>query len=477
MRINLLGKAGSSGVELDSAEHYSVINAKIQNAKKIFLLYVPASIITLYLLFIFIMYSGIGRPIWTDEFLHFSLGGYDSISDVLNVIRKTTANINHGQTGAYMLLDYLLLKMFGASAFALRIPSLLSGALLLAAAFLFFRARRVGFFGRIGFLIAISGQADLLYYMGEARPYMPLAASAVGVLAYYSFPPEERRSWPVVALGWTSVILGASMHPYFPVYWFVIFLFCYWMAWFDGRKVGTVADALAFVNLPLSIVGTLLVFGIGAFTWLQGGPKFEFDPFQWLSLGLWTTFTELSHFQFVPQDALVVIVPAVAIPLVYLITPRRLKPVLHGMVAPAILILLALALSVLVGATSYFRNYWILPRQWVASMALVPLGAVWLGYELYRQVRRLHWVAGGAFALVALYSLYGAVLPTLQLKIPVMQKWMSLAIAPSEGPAPRPENETVPTDNEGWVALANRNIQAGGPVWPIASMYYRAMVP
>jgi hypothetical protein len=30
----------------------------------------------------------------------------------------------------------------------------------------------------------------------------------------------------------------------------------------------------------------------------------------------------------------------------------------------------------------------------------------------------------------------------------------------------------VPTDNDGWVALANANIAAGGPVWPVFKKFY-----
>ena len=78
--------------------------------------------------------SGAARPIWIDEFLHFALAGLSSTEDAWEVVRATILNINHGQTGIYMLLDYWLLSWFGASSWALRALSLLSGLLLFASA-------------------------------------------------------------------------------------------------------------------------------------------------------------------------------------------------------------------------------------------------------------------------------------------------------------------------------------------------------
>ncbi|WP_448203924.1 hypothetical protein [Azospirillum sp. sgz302134] len=419
------------------------------------------------------VYGSLGRPIWIDEFLHFALGASRSVHEALAVIHETTKAVNHGQTGAYMLLDYALLQAFGASAFALRLPSLLSGVLLLAAAFLFFRARKVGVIGTVAFLLAVAGQPDLMHYVGEARPYMPLAASVVGVLAYYATPLDERRRWPVAALGWVSVILGASMHPYFPVYWFVLCLFGFWMAWLEGRQTVTLRSAITFANLPLSITGTLLVFGIGAVTWLQGGPSFAFDPFQWLTNGLWHGFTRGSHFQFIPDDVTAVLAVAAACPLLYPVAPRRVKPVLRGLVAASVLILLALAVSVLLGAASYVRHYWILPRQWIASMALVPLGVVWFGCEVFRQLGRVHGMVAVIFALAAVDYLAGTTLPVMQPRAVALRAWASAPTAQAPADA-APVEPAVPTENDGWVSLANRNVEAGGPVWPVFRSYYES---
>lgn len=90
---------------------------------------------SLYLVF---AYSSLGRPIWIDEFLHFALGSQLSTADAWATIRATVRGINFGQTGAYMIADYWLLKLFGASAFWLRLPSIASALFMALATIIFF---------------------------------------------------------------------------------------------------------------------------------------------------------------------------------------------------------------------------------------------------------------------------------------------------------------------------------------------------
>ena len=78
-----------------------------------------------------LLYGPFGRPIWIDEFLHFAVGSHNSTREVWETIRRTTVEVNHGQTGFYILLDYWLMKLFGANLLALRVPSILSGGVYL----------------------------------------------------------------------------------------------------------------------------------------------------------------------------------------------------------------------------------------------------------------------------------------------------------------------------------------------------------
>ena len=176
------------------------------------------------------------------------------------------------------------------------------------------------------------------------------------------------------------------------------------------------------------------------------------------------------------KAAFQVVVAAAVIPLAYAVAPIRVKPVLRGLVAPSALILLALAISILLGTASYLRNYWILSRQWVASTGLVPVGVVWLGYETYRQINRLHWIIGGLAAAAAMYFLAGATMPAVQNQSDKLWTWMSTPASPREAPVPPDADSPVPTDNEGWIGLANRNIEAGGQVWPVFRVYYTDVI-
>ena len=87
-------------------------------------------------------FAGFQRPLWIDEVLHFATGAM-SFSDVMRTVDYTTIEINHGQTGVYILLDWLFLQIFGASAVALRVPSLIASGVLLWSSILFIRDRQL----------------------------------------------------------------------------------------------------------------------------------------------------------------------------------------------------------------------------------------------------------------------------------------------------------------------------------------------
>lgn len=121
-----------------------------------------------------VAYASIGRPLWIDEFLHFAFGGFPSTVSAWHAIRHSIGSINFGQTGIYMLLDYWLLKAFGANAVALRFPSILSAGLTLWGGLEFLQKRRYPAIWQFILVVCYLGQATLMYYTGEARPYMAL---------------------------------------------------------------------------------------------------------------------------------------------------------------------------------------------------------------------------------------------------------------------------------------------------------------
>ena len=162
-----------------------------------------------------VLYASIGRPLWIDEFLHFAFGGFTSTHSAWHAIRHSIGEFNFGQTGVYMLVDYWLLKLFGANLIALRLPSILSAGLMLWAGFEFLTKRRYGPLWQVNLIACYLGQATLMYYTGEARPYMALAGASVGAFTYYILTPEERGSRSVRILGWLSILWGAAITPIF----------------------------------------------------------------------------------------------------------------------------------------------------------------------------------------------------------------------------------------------------------------------
>jgi hypothetical protein len=119
---------------------------------------IPA-LITLLSSAVVVLYASIGRPIWLDEFLYFAFGGFRTTGSAWHAIRHSIAGINFGQTGIYMLLDYWLLKIFGANSFALRLPSILSAGLMFWGGLTFCQRRKFRAVWQLVLIACYLGQA------------------------------------------------------------------------------------------------------------------------------------------------------------------------------------------------------------------------------------------------------------------------------------------------------------------------------
>jgi hypothetical protein len=418
------------------------------------------------------LYSGYRHPIWIDEFLHFAIGAICRPGDAWQVIQQTVLSFNFNQTGIYMMADFWLLKVFGSDAFALRLPSLLSAAWLLVSAATVFTVRGFGNLWKLLGVLAILAQEPLMNYAAEARPYMPLAAAVVGTLAFYLAAPKERQGWiPIV--GVISIELGALMHPYFPGYWAAVICIGFTTALIEGRCHLVARDLLRFCDFRLIVAGMASYGIVGAMTWMRGGPTLSFDPFQWIHRdALVPEFLDYSHLSFIfdfatPADRLwvgprrIVLYVMAALVLAYPLLPHRWRLEQRRLVPPLLLALSSLAISAAVSWISYRHHYWILDRQWIASLALMPIAVVWYMGELGRIADQQR--AGLSLLLAAgCTALFCAELTlSASQKISILRQDVNRhAIATPE----LSSTARVPTDNDGWVALANANIAAGGPV-------------
>jgi hypothetical protein len=170
---------------------------------------------------------------------------------------------------------------------------------------------------------------------------------------------------------------------------------------------------------------------------------------------------------FGPRRALLFVMTALV--LAYPLLPRRWRPELRRLVPPLLLALAALAISATLSWISYRHHYWILDRQWIASLALMPIAVVWYLGELGRIADQRHPGLSGLLAVGCVAAFCETLHGLVPQKIATLRQDANRReiAAPAASPT-----AVVPTDNDGWVALANANIAAGGSVWPVFMKFY-----
>jgi hypothetical protein len=277
-------------------------------------------------------------------------------------------------------------------------------------------------------------------------------------------------------LGAGPIWFGVLFHPYFPVYWLLMAIFGFVMhpvgaTWRD-KAVGFLRHCDPLLAIPAALACLMLA----KLTWLSGASRLDLDPFQWIRAeGLFRTFIVLTHFQFLGKGNLVPLL-ALGLGLLGLLDPSvRNSQSFRRIGQPLVLLALALSMSAVLSVISYRRGYWILPRQWVASDALCCLAVVWCAKEFADWLKPL-----GRYADLAVVALL-AWTPVLEAPDIYREKAgdvSTLAKAvfhPPKRAAPvaAPPIDKLPADNDAWVTLANENIAAGGPVWPVFRRFYQ----
>ena len=409
-------------------------------------------LLTLLAIGILALYSSWGRPLWLDEYLHFVFGGFDSIGDAWAAVQTSTTNINHGQTGFYMMLDFALLKTFGANLFMMRLPSLLSGALLLFSAALFLRRKNLGVVAIAAAFLLLLAQPNLMYFAGEARPYMPMVASSMAALAYYSTSMHTRATTGMRVLGWGSMIWGALMMPYYVLYLPVIALTALLIAKVNGER----PNFIKFINLPLQITSVILGTGISALTWLRGSPSFQRDP--------WLNIRPLLDSLTAPQLIGLIFIGALIVFTLWqgLIHSTNRAKLEKQLVSSALLILVMIAMSILFAALSLSQSYWILPRQFVASQAIITVAIIWMLASAVRANPHKYKTALSVFFAVAIALV--ASRATIN-QIDSLRDWGNNGY-PIEGKPGDAQFQIID------VGPANQNVLDGGPILEIFTKIY-----
>ena len=430
-------------------------------------------------LYVVVLNASAGRPLWIDEFTHFAFAAEPTTRDVWTMFVATADYNQHGQTGIYILLNYWTLSHFGVDATLLRLPSIVSGLLLLSSADVLLRVLGFSVLWQVVVVAALTGQHLLMYFVGEARAYAPIPAAAVALLLYYVAYPLHPRSRIVLGFGVFAALFGVAMHPYFAIYWPAVCLVGYVHHRTATGEGFSVVSLMRFANPGLVAVGAGLYFLLGTLTWLRDQPHFGFDPYEWLNLhGPFANFTDYSHTQFLAGSYGMAIGLTGLVVLGALALPARLRGDARTLVAPSLLILLSVGLSLLLGWISCLAGYWILPRQWVGSVALVAVGIIWLWGEAARIWSRLTPLLGATIAALALLIVSGQALNIHRVKLNELRAYLAEPTPPRDVadcvPPAHLNVSTLANDerNRVVVELANRNIACGGPVWTVFREYY-----
>jgi len=407
------------------------------------------------------------KPLWLDEGLHFSLGDM-SLQEVLQAIDYTSIEINHGQTGVYMLVDWALMQVFGANLFFLRLPSFIAGTVLMWASVVFLRGRGMTWIWQFFGILAISSTPMFIYFLGEARPYMPLAAAAVCMFAYFSAPAAQRSSFSIRFIGFLGLVIGALFHPYW-IYFFVLSVaFGYLVRWLDGSRPRGKKETFAYAGSWMTAVALTLFVLVGQMTWMRWIREFAYDPFEKIGgLGEFWTRLLVSHFYF---GNILILLTLVVVAVLVLIL-RVGKPGLR-IVFPAILLcLLALGSSMGISYLSFSRSYWIFERQWVGGALLSSIALVWLFGSIDKALRAENSWYWRLPSMIFLGLVVLAFFNSIQSHLQSQESWK--VQLESFAADQRPISEVmVEFSDADMVYAANVNAVRGGVVWPIFTEWY-----
>lgn len=423
------------------------------------------------------LFSSWNRPLLYDEFVYFVAGSL-SLPEVLSVIQETTTNVNQGVTGAYLLTDWGLMQVFGAADWALRLPSLVFGALFIVYSLTFLLHKGVGTFGLALFPVFLITQELVMHYVGEARTYMPLAAATIGLLAYYSATPQWRTSLAGRVTGWSAAIVGAIFHPYVALYWPVVLLFGYWTEHRGQRQRKGLAQSIArWSNPAMVITGVVIYTAIALSTWARGRATAFVDPFNFLPGPLPVEIVVQNLYAFIPLLAAVTAAVALVVTAIAVFVPSsraQRRQTLRRIAEPIVLFVMAFGLALAVSLSSIAADFWIFPRQWIASTALAALAIYWGGCQLYQRARDSSPARGMIVAslLAAAVIITAAGVATQQ--VAYLREWATRPLA--EQPDRRSLAEKLDrvgtlSDSE-WMEFSQANLDQGGPVWLEFRSYY-----
>jgi len=410
------------------------------------------------------IFSGLNRPLWVDEFLHFSLAG-QPWSEVWSYIVLTSDTVNHGQTWFYQVISIFLLDVFGASFLGLRLVSWIATFSLLVSTYYFLRLFSVPMGLRLFVGGIVLANSYFSFEMGNGRAYILLVATTA-LTAYSLFSllsPEKTRFSSKTFFG-TVVTVGALNHPYFPVILGALVVgFLFTKGALRDEPLGAAFWSIR-IQLGLTVASGLLSIVVGQLTWMRGSRDFaSFDPFKaFKNFGLDVGVSEVF--------GLTVIFVLVGVLLLFwVVRVSRNSSLEPRLLIGLVFVLAGIGLSLFFTWISIWRNYWIFPRQWLAGAFLVFIGfailaAVLLAYVANKKPRVVVMIGTGIVWVAALTMIAFASGRELYIAEQNRAWWDSLS-----------SHSLATAEEDGyrfWDIAGNLNVKCGGRIWPELANFY-----
>jgi hypothetical protein len=201
----------------------------------------------------------------------------------------------------------------------------------------------------------------------------------------------------------------------------------------------------------------------------------DLDPYLFLADPLWkSVLAQLFQFAYVSRLATVISVVGIGALLIYASSSLGVRCLVDKLWPPLTLLIIAFATAMLISLVSLSQDFWILPRQWIGSIALASVSVIWLVVELTRTIslREARLAIGALFTSVVLMCavtpVQSAILTMRDFSVrePVASSELErLIIARSKGGFP---------PDQVWIDAAQANIDAGGRVDQVFGDFYQA---
>jgi hypothetical protein len=351
---------------------------------------------------------------------------------------------------------------------------------MLISALIIIKMKGYGFAWQVLCLITFMSQTFVMYFAGEARPYMALSGFSLASLIYFAATGPQRQISILRYSSWLFICLLVLFHPFG-----IIYIAMMWL--WSTLAYGETFPKQRWTRLWFSASGTSrLLFAIGIAAtchgpiWLLGGAGQKLDPFAFSAREALTVQVLVAHLGHlaVPHYSWRLLLILALAALLFTLTRNGASILKSQMVAPSTLILFSFLVTGLIIAISYFNGYWILSRQWIASMALVTFGSIWLLAAASKAID-----SKSKFLSIALWAVFASfVVPMAWLRgneqVERLRTYRDVAETERVFWT---ERRTLTPDRiwltYGVTGTANANGVLGSEVWPVVACLYGSNCP